>query len=146
MRKSTVLLAIGIASGPLAMTVPAAEPPTFLAAAGEAPAWEQLQYQRLDDADALETLQHTNPRHYAIARRILAAANEICNAGKADPIPVLFNAQNIACLRSLWMTSNPPKRQLSFRIDQTVYSALVTLTDMNARLEQIPRLEGKRGH
>jgi len=137
MRKSTLLLAIGIASYALAMSVPAAEPPAFLSSSGQAPTQEHLQYKRLDDQEALDNLQHSNPRHYAIARRILAAANEICDAGKGAPIPAKFDAKYISCMRSLWLTTNPPKRAVQFRIDDTVYSALVTLTNTRAKLDPV---------
>jgi hypothetical protein len=135
MRKSTLLLAIGIATFALATAATAAAPPLFIGASGP-PTWEQLTYKKLDDQGALERLQHSNPRHYAIARRILAAANEICDASQGGPIPTKFDARDIACLRSLWLASNPPKRQLSFRIDDTVYSALV-IADTHATLTPI---------
>ncbi len=137
MRKSTLLLAIGLASYALALSVPAAEPPTFLTASGQAPSGEQLRYQRLDDQQALEDLQQSNPRHYAIARRILAAAKEICDAGKGDTIPIKFDAKYVTCEHSLWLTSLPPKRALEFRIDDTVYSVLVIVRDTHTRIEPI---------
>jgi hypothetical protein len=137
MRKSTLLLVIGLASYALAMSAAAAEPPTILSASGQAPSGEQLRYKRLDDQDALENLQHSNPRHYAIARRILAAANEICDATKGAPIPTKFDAKYVNCAHSFWLTSNPPKRALQFRIDDTVYSVLVIVRDKHAKLEPI---------
>jgi hypothetical protein len=137
MRKSTVLLAIGLASHALAMSTPAAEPPTILTASGQAPSGEALRYKRLDDQEALENLQHSNPRHYAIARRILAAANEICDASEGAPIPTKFDAMYVNCAHSFWLTSNPPRRALQFRIDDTVYSVLVIVRDTHARLEPI---------
>jgi hypothetical protein len=82
-------------------------------------------WKSLTEADALEKLRTSNPRHYAIARRILAAADEICEATKAGTIATKYDAQDISCARSFWLTSNPPKRFLQFRIDDTAYSALV---------------------
>jgi hypothetical protein len=40
-----------------------------------------------------------------------------------------FDAKNITCAGMLLRTSNPPKRQLSFRLDDTQYIALVAVTD-----------------
>ena len=137
MRKSTALLAIGLASYALAMSTPAAEPPSIHTASGLTPSGEPLRYQRLDSQEALENLQHSNPRHYAIARRILAAANEICDAGTGTPIPTKFDAKYVNCAHSFWLTSNPPKRALQFRIDDTVYSALVTVRESHAKIEPI---------
>ena len=129
MRKSTLLLAIGIGivTCPLAM----AAPPNVVPFSELAlmPPSQPLSYKKLDDQAALDDLQRTNPRHYAIARRILAAANEICDATKGDPVPIKYDAQFVVCASSFWLTSNPPKRALQFRIDDTVYSALVTVAN-----------------
>ena len=135
MRKSTLLLAIGILTSPLAMAAP---PGPVIIQIGQPPPADPVTYKRLDDQDALDTLQRTNPRHYAIARKILAAANEICNATKSEPVAVKFNAEYLQCENSLWMTSNPPKRWLQFRIDDTVYSAHVIATHLHPRLTQTP--------
>jgi hypothetical protein len=91
-------------------------------------------YERLDSQDALDNLRSANPRHYAIARKILAAANEICDAQTGTPMRMKFDAQDLRCASGFWYTSNPPKRALSFRIDDTVYSALVEVRNLGARL------------
>jgi hypothetical protein len=131
MRKSTALFAMGIAVGALATaTVFADQKIQFL---GSAPKWTKSA--SLNTADALANLLRTNPRHYAIARRILAAANEICDSAKMDAVPVKFDGQDVFCARGFWLTSNPPKRFLQFQIDDTRYSALVAVPDRGARLE-----------
>ncbi len=132
MRNSALLVAIGIATGALPTTSTAADSGiVFMADA--APVW--LKHQSLNEADALTRLQHSNPRHYAFARRILAAANEICNATEGAALRTKFDAQQISCIQGLWLTSNPPKRALQFRIDDTVYSALVPVRDIGEKLE-----------
>jgi hypothetical protein len=138
MRKSTMLVAIGIATCPLAMAAPPDEP--RIVEAGQTLSSEPLTYRRLDDQDALDKLLATNPRHYAIARRILAAANEICDVSKGSAVRTMFHAKYVACTAGMWLTSNPPKHQLSFRIDETVYSALIAVA-LHTRIEPIPRLE-----
>lgn len=79
----------------------------------------------LDSAAELARLRETNPDHYARAVRLMAAANRLCNPGQ----PKLQNAdgRDISCALLL-LTSNPPKRALSFTLDTTRYVAIVTLT------------------
>jgi hypothetical protein len=76
-------------------------------------------------AEDFATLRATNPDHYARATRLMASANRLCQPGK----PTLQNAdaRDISC-GLLLLTSNPPKRELSFVLDRTKYQALVTIT------------------
>lgn len=134
MRKSILLVAVGISACPLAI----AAPPGNIVESGQMPPTAPLTYRRLDDADSLENLLHANPRHYAIARRILAAADQICDAHEAQPMATRFDAKYVTCANSFWLTSNPPKRSLHFRIDDTVYSALVVATNLHPRPDMMP--------
>lgn len=86
---------------------------------------------RLFTAQDLETLRATNPDHYARATRLLASASQLCQTGK----PKLQNtdARDISCGLRL-LTSNPPKRELSFVLDRTRYVARVTMTADQPRL------------
>lgn len=79
----------------------------------------------LETEEDLASLAATNPAHYLRARRLMAAANVLCQPGR----PKLQNAdgRDISCTLVL-LTSNPPKRWLSFTLDGTPYLALVTLT------------------
>jgi hypothetical protein len=88
----------------------------------------------LDGPASLAELRATNPAHYARAQRVLAAADHLCRptAGKVEYAK--FDAKNISCIRTLVKTSNPPKREIHFRLDDTQYIALVTLTDDPPRL------------
>jgi hypothetical protein len=88
----------------------------------------------LDDPASLAGLRAANPGHYARAQKILAAANQLCRPKAGEVEYAKFDAKNISCQRTLIKTSNPPKRQISFRLDDTQYIALVTLTDDPARL------------
>ncbi len=81
----------------------------------------------------LEQLRQSNPRHYAQAQRILAAANTLCKPGADEVTRVSLDVHDLKCFGALMMTSNPPKTQLSFRLDDTRYVAIVTLTDAGAR-------------
>ncbi|MFL6605408.1 MAG: hypothetical protein ACJ8R9_29305 [Steroidobacteraceae bacterium] len=87
----------------------------------------------LDDA-ALTALRTANPGHYARAQKILSAANQLCRPTAGEVEYAELDAKNIACIRSLIKTSDPPKRQIRFRLDSTEYIALVTLADDPPRL------------
>jgi len=80
---------------------------------------------RLDTAEDLARLRATNPNHYARAKRLLAAANTLCQPGR--PKAQNADARDISC-ELLLLTSNPPKRRFSFTLDKTRYDALVTMT------------------
>jgi hypothetical protein len=119
MRFSTTLLVIGMLTIPLAMAEPA------------------IDYVSLDGPNALEQVQQSNPRHYAIIRRVLADASEICRAREPEVIAMKFDARDVNCGRDLWLTSNPPKRVLQFRIDNTFYSARVVVNYGGAKLRLV---------
>jgi hypothetical protein len=88
----------------------------------------------LHGADDLEHLRATNFRHYLRAQKILAAANEICQPGAAQVFPAGFAAENPKCQSAVWMTSFPPKKLLTFQLDDVGYFALVTVTVSGGRL------------
>jgi hypothetical protein len=77
----------------------------------------------------LNWLRATNPAHYARATQIMAAANKLCRPGAPESLLVKSNANDVSCSTMLLKTSNPPKRQIDFRLDDTRYIALVTITD-----------------
>jgi hypothetical protein len=79
----------------------------------------------LDSAADLARLRETNPDHYGRAVRLMNAANTLCKPGE----PKLQNTdgRDISC-GMLLLTSNPPKRALSFTLDNTRYVAIVTIT------------------
>ena len=79
----------------------------------------------LNSTADLARLRATNPNHYARAVRLMNAANTLCKPGE----PKLQNTdgRDISCAMLL-LTSNPPKRALSFTLDNTRYVAIVTIT------------------
>lgn len=87
----------------------------------------------------LDRLRATHPGHYARAERIMAAANELCRPKPGDISYAKFDARDISCAEMLVKTSNPPKRQISFTLDDTHYMALVVITEDPARLVQVIR-------
>jgi hypothetical protein len=88
----------------------------------------------LDGAADLAQLRATNPSHYARAQRVLGAAGELCRPGPGDVSFARLDARDVSCARMLLKTSNPPKRQISFTLDDTRYIALVVVTDDPPRL------------
>jgi hypothetical protein len=100
-------------------------------AAGETVASGNVVY--LDEA-AMARLRVTNPNHYARAQKVMDAANELCKPGPAELTFAKADARQVACKRMLLKTSNPPKREIAFRLDQTRYVAVVVVTDDPARL------------
>jgi hypothetical protein len=91
----------------------------------------------LDDDSALAALKATNPDHYARARGVMAAANHLCRPGPANVYYARYHAQDIACPRFQVFTSLPPKRRLSFKLDDTLYVATVVITDHPGRAEPV---------
>ncbi len=77
----------------------------------------------------LDRLRATNPAHYARAEKIIAAANELCRPEPGAISYARFQAKEISCSDMLLRTSNPPKRQINFTLDDTLYIALVAITD-----------------
>ena len=81
----------------------------------------------LDGPSDLARLRELNPAHYGRAERILAAANHLCRPHPGELQEA--GARDLACDGSLYRTSNPPKWQITFTLDDTRYVALVTVTD-----------------
>jgi hypothetical protein len=91
---------------------------------------------RLDGPADLEHLRETNFNHYLRAKKILAAANEICRPGPEKIYLARFGGADPHC-GAMWMTSYPPKKLLSFRLDSVQYIALVTITNLRGKLLNI---------
>ena len=81
----------------------------------------------LNSERALENLKAANPGRYAIVRRIINAGAEICAPGVPKTALARFQADDLSCSPNIWYTSNPPQRLLTFRIDDTMYNARVTV-------------------
>jgi hypothetical protein len=88
----------------------------------------------LYSATDLEHLRATNIFHFLRAQKILAAANEVCQPGAGQVFPAGFAAENPKCQSAMWMTSFPPKKMLTFQLDDVGYFALVTVTLSGGRL------------
>jgi len=87
----------------------------------------------LNGSHALDELRTSRPRHYATAQRVIAAAEQLCRPDLAQ-LSYVNDARNVHCAAMLTLTSNPPKRQIGFTVDDTRYVALVTIMDAQPRL------------
>jgi hypothetical protein len=87
---------------------------------------------------SLNELRATNPNHYARAERILSAADELCKPGPDQVYFARFEATQIYCEQMLLKTSYPPKRKISFILDDVTYVALVSIRDGGYRAWRVP--------
>jgi hypothetical protein len=144
----TAVVASGLACVPAALAQdapPAGTPPTAIPPAAATPpgvatlsAAPAPKVVHLNGASALAKLAKTNPDHAARAERILAAATELCKPGPETVNYASFQADDIRCDGAILRTSNPAKREISFKLDDTRYLALVTVTDPAPRLLRVP--------
>jgi hypothetical protein len=80
----------------------------------------------------LDQLRKDNPKHYAQAERILAAGRKLCGPGPESLMQVGLDVHDLQCDSMALRTSLPPKVDLHFRLDDTVYIARVVVTDARA--------------
>jgi hypothetical protein len=103
-------------------------------AGADAPAPPQVKTVYLYGETSLEELRTTNPQHYARAKKIIAAAPELCRYEGAGGVIPVSEARDVNCLRTFIKTSLPPKWELHFRLDDVRYIALVTVKGLNPKL------------
>lgn len=89
----------------------------------------------LDAPGALAALEQSNPVHYEKVQKIVDGVIRQPEAKASRWITVNFNARDVD-YAPVVMTSHPPKRRLSFALDDTRYVTIVTLT--NVRGEIVP--------
>jgi len=126
---SSVAIALGCAAALTAAAADAPRPTTD----GEA-ATPPMRTVYLYGQASLDELRSTNVHHYLRARDIMAAAPRLCRSSLPERYLAQFDAHDVHCLRGLLKTSNPPKWQLEFRLDDVHYVALVTVTGAQPRL------------
>lgn len=94
---------------------------------------------------ALEELKTSKPAHYARALKIMDDASKPCPTGDWQSRPIQARP-SLECSAFVLRTSNPPKRQVSFVVEDTLYIANVVLKqeDVRAwRLDPAPRTPDK---
>jgi hypothetical protein len=80
----------------------------------------------LDAPGVLGTLARTNPVHYDKVQRIVAGIKSKSDSEVNEWLRVSFDAKDVQYV-ALLMVSYPPKRCLSFTLDDKSYKAVVTL-------------------
>jgi len=81
----------------------------------------------LDKPGALEALQQLNPTHYEKIRQIVTGILQQPDVAVPGWMRANFDARGVL-YSQIEMTSYPPKRRLSFELDDTRYVVVVTLT------------------
>jgi hypothetical protein len=89
----------------------------------------------LNEPGALEALQRDNPAHYLTVHQILDNLLKQPESQVPRWLQTTFNAKDVRYIRVL-LTSYPPKRDLSFTLDDTRYKARLTL--INDRVKIVP--------
>jgi hypothetical protein len=87
----------------------------------------------LNEPEALDALQRSNPAHYEKVRKILDGVVRQAESRVTHWIRATFDARNVNYAPIL-LTSAPPKRRLSFVLDDTSYEAVVTLTHVRGEI------------
>jgi hypothetical protein len=80
----------------------------------------------LDAPGVLDTLARTNPVHYDKVQRIVAGVKSKSDSEVNEWLRVSFDAKDVR-YAALLMVSYPPKRRLSFTLDDKSYKTVVTL-------------------
>jgi hypothetical protein len=97
----------------------------------------------LSQPGALARLKQENPAHYAAVRGILEDVGRQPEARALSWIGIHYRAKDVRYSEIL-LTTDPPKRDLSFRLDDVVYQARVTLPPVEAVADPAVSAEPKR--
>jgi hypothetical protein len=89
------------------------------------------------DSVVLEEIKNSNPERYARIRDVMASASEMCKPNAARTWE-LASSQPADCSTLFLKTSYPPKRQISFSIDDTRYVTHVIVRDAPALVKADP--------
>jgi hypothetical protein len=87
----------------------------------------------LNKPGVLEALQQSNPTHYEKVRKIMEDVLQKPDDDVHRWIQTNFDARNVSYAPIL-LTSDPPKKRLSFALDDTRYEAVVTLTNLRGEI------------
>ena len=103
---------------------------------GQAPfAFGQSRIVNLDVPGALDALARDKPQHYRKVREIMAEVQRQPDSEVPQWMRTRFDARDVN-YRPLLLVTDPPKRRLSFTIDEVRYHSTVTLTNWKPQLIQ----------
>jgi hypothetical protein len=106
----------------------------FVLASLASPAVAQEPYVDLNRPGALDALARDNPRHYEQVVQVTRVASKVSCETELGMMPVPTTANRMECVAMAIMTSDPPKRRITFQIDHTRYGMVVTLDTPAGRL------------
>jgi hypothetical protein len=104
-------------------------------AAAETPPVQRTVYL---DSVVLEDIKTSNPEHYAQIQRVMASASQMCKPNAARDWALASTKSASDCSTVVLKTSYPPKRQISFQIENTRYIANVIVRDAPALVKAEP--------
>jgi len=87
----------------------------------------------LNEPGTLEALRHSNPTHHEKVRTIMEGLLQQPDADVPRWIQTNFEARDVR-YAPIVLTSDPPKKRLSFALDETRYEAVVTLTHVRGAI------------
>jgi hypothetical protein len=82
----------------------------------------------LDAPGAMERVRAANPAHFDKIVKIIEGVTQQPDSAVPRWLRVNFDARDVG-YRPIVMTSHPPKRRLSFALDDTRYETVVVLTN-----------------
>lgn len=87
----------------------------------------------LSKPGALDALQHSNPSHYQKIQQIMDGVLQQPESEVPRWIKVKFNGRDVS-YGPVLLTSYPPKRRLTFTLDDTHYKAVVILKNLRGKI------------
>jgi len=111
MRATLIVLTLAMSMVPVHVHAQTAQAPRFV---------------DLNQPGAMDKLKRDDPAHYATVQAILDSASTMPQ-NRAEPyVRATYHARDVL-FGMVVLTSNPPKTDLTFRLDDVVYRRLVTL-------------------
>src|SRR6266480_3222360 len=95
-------------------------------------------YVNLNVEGAIEQLRLSNPAHYEKIGNIIEGLSRQPHAQVERWLRTSFQAKDVS-YSDILLTSEPPQRDLSFVLDDTLYSARVTLSRNKARIYPVKK-------
>jgi hypothetical protein len=92
---------------------------------------------------ALEELKSSNPAHYSRALKVMDEMSKPCPEGEWQSRPIQQGPSPPKCSAFFLQTSNPPKRQITFVLDDTLYIANVVMKQSDVRARRLDPAPGE---
>jgi len=93
--------------------------------------WQPIDLNR---PGTLEQLKLERPNHYAAIAEVFRVVERVpCENREVETLKARYDITQWAC-NFVLLTTDPPKRRLSFQLEETRYVAVVTLKNTGARV------------